>query len=371
VHPRQPDLEPPLGEVLGAALADAGYNDDEAILYVFDADTSAAGFEAFHFARDTYATVDDISEVAPLLADMNHDAARGAIRIVMFTGNRSDEGKVALIRHELEHARQTAELGPRLEGLYRLCADVLAVRAGGLPGGALVYTLMPIEMDANAAGARFAVVRYTEARIIELLRNGDRNGAALRSNVGPEPIATLPERMVAFMIANHGLCERYAAEHGNGTSFPEMLDLEWPGAGDIWRELVGQRRPRAPAVSRREAPRSGAQGSYLVERAESIRSCESCRTEISWPSFVRSTGRSSDGRGMSSRSAEETAASPDRSSISRPEPQPWKTRRKRRTGHRLMAWQKTAHSRMSSTTSSCWGRNRVTARTSVGMFSGA
>jgi hypothetical protein len=238
LHPRQPDLEPLLVEVLEAALADAGYNDDEAILYIFDAERSATGFEAFHFARNTYATADDIPEIAPLLADMNHDAARSAIRIVLFTGNRSEEGKAALVRHELEHARQIAELGPRLEGLYRLCACALAVRAGGLPGGSLVYTLMPIEMDANAAGARFAVARYTEARILELLRNGDRDGAALRSNVGPDPITTLPERMVAFMIANRGLCERYAADHGNGVLFREMLDLEWPGAGDIWRELV-------------------------------------------------------------------------------------------------------------------------------------
>jgi hypothetical protein len=185
VHPRQPYLEPPLGEILDAALADAGYNEDKAILYVFEADRSATCFEAFLFAPNTYATADDIPEIAPLLADMNHDAARRAIRIVLFVGNRSEEGNAALIRHELEHARQIAELGPRLEGLYRLCADVLAVRTGGLPGGSLVYTLMPIEMDANAAGARFAAARYTEARIIELLRNGDRDGAALRSNVGP------------------------------------------------------------------------------------------------------------------------------------------------------------------------------------------
>jgi hypothetical protein len=238
VHPRQPDLEQPLGEILEAALADAGYGDDEAILYVFDADRSSAHFEAFQFARGTDATADDIPEVAPLLSDMNHDDARSAIRIVLFTGNRSEEGKAAIIRHELEHARQTAELGPRLEGLYRLCADVLAVRAGGLPGGSLVYTLMPIEMDANAAGARFAVAQYTENRILELLRNGDRDGAALRSNVGPDSSATLPERMVAFMIANRGLCESYAADHGYGLSFPELLDLEWPGAGDTWRELV-------------------------------------------------------------------------------------------------------------------------------------
>jgi len=238
MHPRQPDLEPPLGEILEAALSDAGFNDDEAILYTFDAEKSATGFASFYFPRDTYTTADDIPEVAPVLADLNHAAARSAIRIVLFTRDRSEEGQAATIRHELEHGRQTAELGPRLEGLYRLCADVLAVRAGGLPGGSVVYTLMPIEMDANAAGARFATARYTEARIIELLRNGDRDGATLRSNIGPEPVATLPERMVAFMIANRGLCETYAAGHGNGLSFPEMLDLEWAGAGDIWRELV-------------------------------------------------------------------------------------------------------------------------------------
>jgi hypothetical protein len=44
--------------------------------------------------------------------------------------------------------------------------------------------------------------------------------------------------MVAFMIANRGLCESYAAAHGNGISFPQRLDLEWHGAGAIWRELA-------------------------------------------------------------------------------------------------------------------------------------
>jgi hypothetical protein len=97
---------------------------------------------------------------------------------------------------------------------------------------------MPIEMDANAAGAMFAIARYGRERILQRLRDDDSSSAALRSNVGPEPIETLPERMVAFMIANRGLCERYADEHGNGLTFRQILNAHWPGAGDAWRTLV-------------------------------------------------------------------------------------------------------------------------------------
>jgi hypothetical protein len=84
----------------------------------------------------------------------------------------------------------------------------------------------------------FATQQYGRGRVVELLRNNDRDGAALRSNVGPEPIETLPERMLAFMIANRGLCDLYADRHGNGLTFSQMLNAEWPGAGDVWRELV-------------------------------------------------------------------------------------------------------------------------------------
>jgi hypothetical protein len=238
MHPRQPDLESPLGDLLEEALADAGFNHDEGLLFAFDADRSATGFEAVQFPRGVDVGSDDIPEVQPLLAELNHSEARGAIRIVLFTGGRSEEGTAAIIRHELEHARQTDQLGGDLEGLYRLCADVLAVRGGGLHGSSVLYTLMPIEMDANAAGAMFATERYGRERIVELLRNNDRDGAALRCNVGPEPVETLPERMLAFMIANRGLCDLYADRHDSGLTFRQMLNAEWPGAGNVWRDLV-------------------------------------------------------------------------------------------------------------------------------------
>lgn len=239
MHPRQPALEPPLDDLLEAALADAELNHEEALVYVFDdAERSATGFEAFQFPRGSDADAGDIPEVAPLLAELNHPDARGAIRIVLFTRGHSEEGIAAIIRHELEHARQTAELGGDLEGLYRLCAEVLSVRGGGLYGSSMLYTLMPIEMDANAAGATFAMQRYGRDRIVELLRGRDPAGAALRSNVGPEPIETLPERMLAFMLANRGLCELYAERYGNGLQFSQLLNSKWPGAGDVWRELV-------------------------------------------------------------------------------------------------------------------------------------
>lgn len=240
MHPRQPPLAPPLDEIFAAAVADAGYAHDDAILFTFDAAQSETKFRGMFFRRGIDATDDKIPELAPLLDEMNRPDVRDAIRIVMFTGGRSEEGAAAISRHELEHGRQFDNLNGDLEGLYGLCEDVLYERVGTLPGGSLLYTLMPIEMDANAAGAMFALDRYGPDRIRGRLEADppDPDAAALRSLIGPEPIETLPERMVAFMIANRGLCERYAAEHGNGLTFRQILESHWPGAGPVWRELV-------------------------------------------------------------------------------------------------------------------------------------
>ncbi len=238
MHPRQPHLEPPLGAILEAALADAGYNDDEAILYVFDETESETGFEAMTYPRNRYVNAGEIPEVAPLLREMNHDDVRPAVRIAVFVGEQSEEGCAAIIRHELEHGRQNDLFDDRLLGLYNVAHNVLKVKVGGLAGSSLAYTLMPIELDANAAGAMFATARYGRNRIVQLLRDGDRSAAALRSNVGPEPIETLPERMLAFLVANRGLCEAYA--DSVRFSFDEILEANWPGAGVVWRRLVDE-----------------------------------------------------------------------------------------------------------------------------------
>jgi hypothetical protein len=236
VHPRQPQLEPPLGDIFDAAVADAGFRHDEAVLYVFDGERSVSGFEAMNWARGWLVNDGEIPEIRPLLLEINHADVRPAVRIVVFVGGRSEEGTAAIIRHELEHARQTAAYGDKLLGLYNVADQVLRLKVGGLAGSSLAYTLMPIESDANAAGAMFAVGRYGRPRIVALLGAGDKSGAALRSNVGPEPIDTLPERMMAFLIANRAVCERHAASVG--ASFDEILEANWPGSGATWLELV-------------------------------------------------------------------------------------------------------------------------------------
>jgi hypothetical protein len=138
------------------------------------------------------------------------------------------------LRHELEHARQHRAHGQRLFDLQALLIDVVALRFGGRPGGADVYNLMPLEHDANAAAARYVARRHGD-EAETLLAAGYRASGLFRSLTGPEAVETLPARTVSFAYLYVDLCERYAA--GRDTSFGELLDGSWPGAGDLWERL--------------------------------------------------------------------------------------------------------------------------------------
>ena len=82
---------------------------------------------------------------------------------------------------------------------------MLFVRVNGLPGNGLLYTIIPNELDANAAAAMFVRARYGHERIVELLEARDEDSAAFRSLVGPASLETLPERLLAFFnTGEHG-----------------------------------------------------------------------------------------------------------------------------------------------------------------------
>ena len=117
-----------------------------------------------------------------------------------------------------------------------MAEGVICERVGGLAGGGFLYQVIPVEMDANAAAAKFVRAGFGEARIDELLQAGDTDASAFRSLVGPPAIETLPERMIQFLATVHDLCQRYADRTNH--SFPTLLDVHWRGAGAIWRRLV-------------------------------------------------------------------------------------------------------------------------------------
>lgn len=108
----------------------------------------------------------------------------------------------------------------------------------------MFYQSIPMEMDANAAAAMFVRARFGEERINELLKVGNSDAGAFRSLVPPETLATLPERMIAFLAAMPGLCRGLAAQRGS-VPFERVLDAHWQGAGEVWRQYVeGVRLPR-------------------------------------------------------------------------------------------------------------------------------
>jgi hypothetical protein len=61
----------------------------------------------------------------------------------------------ALLRHEIRHAEQFDALGAEFFELYDLADLVCGWKLGGMPRGAALYGLIPAEMDANTASAKF------------------------------------------------------------------------------------------------------------------------------------------------------------------------------------------------------------------------
>jgi hypothetical protein len=77
----------------------------------------------------------------------------------------------ALLRHELEHAKQWEAHGMGLFRLHDVIKVALWRKVDSLPFGGLVINFAPIEIDANAAAAQFAWSRDPDA-VNELLSRG-------------------------------------------------------------------------------------------------------------------------------------------------------------------------------------------------------
>lgn len=141
----------------------------------------------------------------------------------------------ALMRHELEHARQWDALGRAIFDLQDLVLDgVLGFKAGGLEGcaGALVNAT-PLEHDCNAAAAVWLGVRHPGA--VSDIPASDRRQLAC-SLVGPEPFGTLPRRTIAFLAQFPAQCRAYGEKFD--ANFPDLLESYYAGAGDLWRSLA-------------------------------------------------------------------------------------------------------------------------------------
>jgi hypothetical protein len=141
----------------------------------------------------------------------------------------------ATLRHELEHARQFDALGVGVFALYDVIKlRVLPHQAGGLDGCAGTYiNAIPAERDANAAASMY--LRKHHAGPAQAIRSGERRNLAC-SILPPEPHATLPRRMIAFLALHPSACAAYAAAEGE--DFSDLLERAYTGAGAIWRAIA-------------------------------------------------------------------------------------------------------------------------------------
>jgi hypothetical protein len=239
MHPEQRPLEPEIEQIWLAACADARLNVNECLLYLFDGHESDAGFGGMHFNkhREIYESPDLGDDINALVPELNSAERIDATKILVWR-DRTTEGLAGAIRHELEHAVQNAAHVKDVEGLYHLAHYALTVRVGDLPGGAMLYQTIPNELDANAAAAVFVRGRYGADRVRALLAARDNDSALFRSLVGPAPVESLPERLMGFFLMYRDLCEEYARSQRLG--FPQLLNLHWQGAGQLWRQLVDQ-----------------------------------------------------------------------------------------------------------------------------------
>jgi hypothetical protein len=144
----------------------------------------------------------------------------------------------ALLRHELEHARQW-DVKPGIFDLQDFIEnDILPEIAGGLDGCAcwLINTI-PSEMDCNAAASVYIAQRFSAAEI-RLVRDGPQKYLAC-SLIPPLPPETLPARMIAFAYVHRAAVERHAVRRGFPVS--SILRSVYPPAPDLWARLEERR----------------------------------------------------------------------------------------------------------------------------------
>jgi hypothetical protein len=137
----------------------------------------------------------------------------------------------ALLRHELEHARQFDVAGVTTLDIHdNLLQPAIQRMAGGLPGSAVFYNFTPLEMDANAAAAQYQRDHHRDA--VDAILVSDQSQLA-RALMPPNDPSTLLTRTVACLYLFRDVCEAMTGR----VPFDKRLDAYDKRAGQIWREL--------------------------------------------------------------------------------------------------------------------------------------
>jgi hypothetical protein len=137
----------------------------------------------------------------------------------------------ALLRHELEHARQVERWGPDLFYLYqRFLLPAMGRFFGGWLSGVYLNSV-PIELDANAAASDFLREHHPEHRQA-ILATGCANLA--RAVQPPQPLDTLMDRMIAFLFIYRQQIEELTVD----LSVAACLEVYNESAASAWKRLV-------------------------------------------------------------------------------------------------------------------------------------
>jgi hypothetical protein len=229
-----------------AALADAGIEPARARRYLAKAAGKGHLGAVWHPPGDEL-VVDEQFPDASQLADANDPKHRDLHRIVAPAEPDDAVTFAALVRHELEHARQHDALGQPIFDLQRFIENcVLPYRAALLEGcGGPLVNGVPTEIDCNAAASVYVSARFT-AEEVATLRSGRRKPLAC-SLVGPEPFETLPTRMVAYVHIHRSCAEAYVKEYEPQRSVSELLEERYPDAAEVWAYLERGLAGPAPA----------------------------------------------------------------------------------------------------------------------------
>jgi hypothetical protein len=230
-----------LQEEWHATLDDAGFDVEQIRLYPFAGPQSETGNRAFYFTpgEEIHYDADFPDEARNQIEDANKHRDHHRIA-VWYEAETPVLG--ARLRHELEHARQVERHKNSIYELNQLVLGTLGMKLAGLPGGGQLYNAIPMEMDANAASARFAWGRYGEATARKLMDSDD--GVLFRSLTPPGPVESLPTRMLALLFQFNDLCDAFSEEVGR--PFETLLEEAWPGIATPWRELHAVEVPAAP-----------------------------------------------------------------------------------------------------------------------------
>lgn len=224
-----------------AALADAGISHAAARLYTFPVGVDLGGGRQAVYQAPGEAIVTPAEQRFLEVLNEQLDVHRVGV-----AQDLAPEIAAAVMRHELEHARQFDCLGPGIFRVQDLIATACWEKIGRAPrGGGVLINASPPELDANAAAARFAWSRHAGLVTTYLSTANAPHEVLFRYESGPEPVSTLLWRALAYAATIADLCEAVALRH-LGRPFGSVVEDYCPGGNALWDRLRPHECSREP-----------------------------------------------------------------------------------------------------------------------------